>query len=84
MDLKFFKLFSIQKLDLIYINIMQFNTMEFSFILLGGGESNRFNSSLPKQYHKIAGKTLIDISIIKIREFKEIKSIIFVDKKEIN
>ena len=56
--------------------------MEFSFILLGGGESNRFNSSLPKQYHKIAGKTLIDISIIKIREFKEIKSIIFVYNKK--
>ena len=52
--------------------------MSFSFILLAGGESNRFKSSIPKQYHKIAGKTLIDISINKIIEFKEIKKIVIV------
>jgi len=56
--------------------------MEFSFILLGGGDSNRFKSDIPKQYHKIAGKTLIDISINKIKEFKEIKNIIFVYNKK--
>ena len=47
--------------------------MGFSFILLGAGNSSRFKSNLPKPYHKIAGKTLIDVSIKKIREFKEIK-----------
>lgn len=52
--------------------------MRFSFILLGAGISNRFNSDIPKQYHKIAGKTLIDISINKIKEFKHIRRIVFV------
>ena len=52
--------------------------MRFSFILLGAGIGNRFNSNIPKQYHKIAGKTLIDISINKIKEFKDIKKIVFV------
>ena len=56
--------------------------MGFSFILLGGGNSNRFKSDIPKQYHKIAGKTLINISIDKIKKFKEIKKILFVYNKE--
>jgi 2-C-methyl-D-erythritol 4-phosphate cytidylyltransferase/2-C-methyl-D-erythritol 2,4-cyclodiphosphate synthase len=56
--------------------------MRFSFILLAGGDSNRFRSNIPKQYHKIAGKTLIDISIDKIKEFKEIKKIIIVFNKK--
>jgi 2-C-methyl-D-erythritol 4-phosphate cytidylyltransferase/2-C-methyl-D-erythritol 2,4-cyclodiphosphate synthase len=55
--------------------------MGFSFILLAGGDSNRFKSSIPKQYHKIAGKTLIDITINKINQFKEIKKIVFVYNK---
>jgi len=44
--------------------------MGFSFILLAGGESNRFKSNLPKPYHRIGGKTLIEISINKIKQFK--------------
>ena len=52
--------------------------MRFSFILLGGGDSNRFKSNIPKQYHKIGGKTLIDITIDKISQFKEIKKIVIV------
>jgi len=52
--------------------------MEFSFILLAGGDSRRFKSNIPKQYHKIGQKTLIDITINKIKEFREIKRIIFV------
>ncbi len=55
--------------------------MGFSFILLAGGTSSRFKSGLPKQYHKIAGKTLIEISIDKIKKFKEIKKIIVVYNK---
>ena len=55
--------------------------MGFSFILLAGGDSNRFKSSIPKQYHKIAGKTLIDITINKINQFSEIKKIVFVYNK---
>ena len=56
--------------------------MGFSFILLAGGNSNRFKSNIPKPYHKIAGKTLIDISINKIKEFKEIKNIVLVYNKK--
>ena len=52
--------------------------MAFSFILLAGGDSSRFRSSTPKQYHKIGGKTLIDISVNKIKKFKEIKKIVLV------
>jgi len=52
--------------------------MRFSFILLAGGNSARFKSDVPKQYHKIAEKTLIDISLTKIKDFKEIKKIVFV------
>ena len=45
--------------------------MRFSFILLAGGNSSRFKSNLPKPYHKIAGKTLIELSIAKIKQFKQ-------------
>ena len=56
--------------------------MRFSFILLAGGNSNRFKSNLPKPYHKIAGKTLIELSINKIRQFKEFKKIVIVCNKK--
>ena len=52
--------------------------MRFSFILLAAGNSSRFKSKIPKQYHKNQGKTLIDITIDRIREFKEIKKIVLV------
>jgi 2-C-methyl-D-erythritol 4-phosphate cytidylyltransferase / 2-C-methyl-D-erythritol 2,4-cyclodiphosphate synthase len=52
--------------------------MRFSFILLGGGNSSRFKSNLPKPYHKIGGKTLLEVSLNKIRRFKEFKKIILV------
>ena len=55
--------------------------MGFSFILLAGGNSNRFKSEIPKQYQQIEGKTLIDINIEKIKEFKQIKKIVFVYNK---
>ncbi len=56
--------------------------MGYSFILLAGGESSRFKSNLPKPYHKIAGKTLIEISIDKIKQFKQFKKIIIVYNKK--
>ena len=56
--------------------------MRFSFILLAGGNSNRFKSNLPKPYHKIAGKTLIELSINKIRQFKELNKIVIVCNKK--
>jgi len=56
--------------------------MGFSFILLAGGESKRFKSKLPKPYHKIAGKTLIEISIKKIKQFTQFKKIVVVYNKK--
>ena len=56
--------------------------MGLSFILLAGGDGSRFKSNIPKQYHKIGEKTLIDISINKIKEFKEIKKIVLVYNKK--
>tara|TARA_B100000780_G_scaffold109404_2_gene76484 strand:- start:792 stop:1928 length:1137 start_codon:yes stop_codon:yes gene_type:complete len=55
--------------------------MRFSFILLASGDSSRFKSKIPKQYQEIMGKTLIDISIDKIRSFKEITKIVLVYNK---
>ena len=52
--------------------------MRLSFILLAGGNSSRFKSNIPKPYQKIAGKTLIELSINKIRQFKQFKKIIIV------
>tara|TARA_B100000780_G_C20672066_1_gene267493 strand:+ start:38 stop:412 length:375 start_codon:yes stop_codon:yes gene_type:complete len=56
--------------------------MRLSFILLAGGNSSRFKSNIPKPYQKIAGKTLIELSINKIRQFKQFKKIIIVCNKE--
>ena len=56
--------------------------MRFTFILLAGGDSERFKSNTPKQYHKISGKTLIDITLDKIKQFKEINKIIVVYNKK--
>ena len=56
--------------------------MRFSFILLGAGSGDRFKSDMPKQYHKIGGKTLIEIIIHKIKRFREIEKIIFVYSKK--
>jgi len=56
--------------------------MGFSFILLAGGNSDRFKSNLSKPYQKIGGKTLIDISIDKIKKFSEIDKIVLVYNRE--
>ena len=50
--------------------------MTFSLIMLAGGNSLRFRSNIGKPYQKIAGKSLIEINLIKARKFKEIKKII--------
>ncbi len=56
--------------------------MSFSLIILAGGNSHRFRSKIGKPYQKIAGKSLIEINIIKARKFKEIKKIILVYNKK--
>mgnify|MGYP000467172722 CR=1 FL=1 len=52
--------------------------MGFCLIILAGGNSHRFRSNIGKPYQKIAGKSLIEISVIKALKFKQIKKIIVV------
>ena len=56
--------------------------MKSFFILLAAGNSDRFKSNIPKPYHKIGGKTLIELSLNKIKKFKEFKKIIIVINKK--
>ena len=56
--------------------------MKSFFILLAAGNSDRFKSNIPKPYHKIGGKTLLELSLDKIRKFKEFKNIIIVINKK--
>ena len=56
--------------------------MNFCLIILAGGNSHRFKSNIGKPYQKIAGKSLIEINVIKARKFKEIKKIILVYNKK--
>ena len=56
--------------------------MTFCLIILAGGNSHRFKSNIGKPYQKIAGKSLIEINIIKALKFKEIKKVIVVYSKK--
>ena len=56
--------------------------MSFCLIILAGGNSHRFKSNLAKPYQKIAGKSLIEINVMKARLFKEIKNIVLVYNKK--
>ncbi len=56
--------------------------MSFCFIILAGGNSHRFGSNIGKPYQKLAGKSLIEINVIKARKFKQIKKIIVVYNKK--
>ena len=56
--------------------------MSFCLIILAAGNSHRFKSNIAKPYQKIAGKSLIEISIDKARKFKQIKKIILVYNKK--
>ena len=59
--------------------------MSFSLIILAGGNSHRFRSKVGKPYQKLAGKSLIEINVIKASKFKQIKKIILVyNKKDTN
>ena len=56
--------------------------MSFCLIILAGGNSHRFGSNIGKPYQKIAGKSLIEINVIKARKFRQIKNIILVFNKK--
>ena len=52
-------------------------------IILAAGLSNRFNSSTPKQFLKLNGKMLIEYSVEKFLQNKNIEEIIIVTQKNI-
>ena len=56
--------------------------MNFCLIILAGGNSHRFRSNIGKPYQKIAGKSLIEINVLKACQFKQIKKIILVYNKK--
>jgi 2-C-methyl-D-erythritol 4-phosphate cytidylyltransferase / 2-C-methyl-D-erythritol 2,4-cyclodiphosphate synthase len=56
--------------------------MSFCLIILAGGNSHRFLSNIGKPYQKIAGKSLIEINLIKALQFKQIKKIILIYNKK--
>ena len=56
--------------------------MNNCFIILAAGESKRFNSKIPKQYHLYNGKPIIQHSIDKARLYKKINKIIIVINKK--
>ena len=56
--------------------------MSFCLIILAGGNSHRFGSNIGKPYQKIAGKSLIEINVLKARKFRQIKKIILVYRKK--
>ncbi len=56
--------------------------MSFSLIILAGGNSHRFKSKIGKPYQKLAGKSLIELNLVKANKFKEIKKIVLVYNKK--
>ena len=56
--------------------------MSFSLIILAGGNSHRFRSKVGQPYQKLAGKSLIEINVIKALKFRQIKKIILVYNKK--
>ncbi len=56
--------------------------MSFCLIILAGGNSHRFKSSIGKPYQKIAGKSLVEINVNKARKIKQIKKIVLVYNKK--
>ena len=56
--------------------------MNNCFIILAAGESKRFNSKTPKQYHLYNGKPLIQHSIDKAKLCKKLHKIIIVVNKK--
>ena len=56
--------------------------MSFCLVLLAAGDSKRFGDKIPKPYMKIAGKTLLEYSLIKFRRVQQIKRIVLVTNKK--
>ncbi|MCR5235992.1 MAG: 2-C-methyl-D-erythritol 4-phosphate cytidylyltransferase, partial [Lachnospiraceae bacterium] len=52
--------------------------MKTQMIILAGGSGERFGGNIPKQFVKIAGKTIIEHTIAQIERSDEIDSMIIV------
>ena len=52
--------------------------MTIAALILAGGESKRFNSKIPKQFHKVHNELMINHSIKKLLSVKKISQIILV------
>ncbi len=56
--------------------------MSLFLILLAAGDSKRLNSNIPKPFHTINDKTLLEHTINAFKDFKEIKKVIIVYNKK--
>ena len=56
--------------------------MSFCLILLAAGDSKRFNSKTPKPFIKVAGKSLLEHSLIKFNKIKQVKKVVVVINKK--
>ena len=56
--------------------------MNFCLILLAAGDSKRFEHKIPKPFIKVAGKTILELSLLKFNNIKQIKNIIVVINKK--
>ena len=56
--------------------------MSFCLILLAAGNSKRFSHKIPKPFIEVAGKTLLELSLLKFKNIKQIKNIIVVINKK--
>ncbi len=56
--------------------------MNFCLILLAAGNSKRFKHKIPKPFVKVAGKTILELSLLKFNNIKQIKNIIVVLNKK--
>ena len=56
--------------------------MSFCLILLAAGDSKRFSSKIPKPFIRVAGKTLLEHSLIKFNKIKQIEKVIIVVNKK--
>ena len=56
--------------------------MNFCLILLAAGNSKRFKHKIPKPFVKVAGKTILELSLLKFNNIKQIKNIIVVFSKK--
>ena len=58
--------------------------MNFCLILLAAGNSKRFEHKVPKPFIKVAGKTILELSLLKFNNIKQIKNtIVVVNKKHL-